>query len=149
MRRWKVYWAPFLPFSWLNSSLTLFFLWLRWVLVVAHRIFIEVCGLLVKARGLPSRCGLQAPGRVGSVVCGMWALSLRCASSVVVAHGLSCPAVCGILVPWPGIEPAFPRIERQILCHWTTREVPAPWLLNHILGQLSNFSEQQTHLGAC
>ena len=31
--------------------------------------------------------------------------SLRHAGSLVVAHGLSCPTTCGILVPWPGIEP--------------------------------------------
>ena len=44
-------------------------------------------------------CSAGAPGHVGSVVCGTQALLLRCASSVVVVHGLSCPAACGILVP--------------------------------------------------
>ena len=28
--------------------------------------------------------------------------------ALVVACGLSCPETCGILVPWPGIEPIFP-----------------------------------------
>ena len=57
-------------------------------------------------------CGVQAPGCVGSVVCGTWALSLTCASSVVVLHRLSCPAACGIiLVPRPGIEPTSPALE--------------------------------------
>ena len=46
-----------------------------------------------------SSCGVWAPERVGSVVCGTWALPLRRASSAVVARGLSCPAACGILVP--------------------------------------------------
>ena len=32
-------------------------------------------------------------------------------ASVVVAHGLSCPAACGILVPPPGIKPTSPALE--------------------------------------
>ena len=35
-----------------------------------------------------SSCGTQAPGHMGSVVCGTWALSLRGASSVAMAGGL-------------------------------------------------------------
>ena len=31
------------------------------------------------------------------------------------AHGLSCPKVCGILSPWPGIEPLFLALEGQYL----------------------------------
>ena len=31
---------------------------------------------------------------------------------------------CGILVPWPGIEPVPPALEAWSLNHWTTREVP-------------------------
>ena len=58
-----------------------------------------------------SSCGAWTPERVGSVVCSMQALSLRCESSVVVARGLSCPKACGILVPRPGIEPASPALE--------------------------------------
>ena len=54
---------------------------------------------LVVACKLLSSCGAWAPGRMGSVVCSMQALLLRRASSVVVAHGLSCPTACGILVP--------------------------------------------------
>ena len=46
-----------------------------------------------------SSCGVQAPEGMGSVVCGMRALYLRHVSSVVVVHGLSCAAACGILVP--------------------------------------------------
>ena len=49
-------------------------------------------------RRLLSSCGVRSPERVGSVV---------------VAHELSCPAACGILVPCVG---------RRILNHWTTRE---------------------------
>ena len=41
---------------------------------------------------------------------------------------------CGILpgIPWPGIEPAPPTVEAQSLNHWTTREVPVAFLLEHI-----------------
>ena len=45
-----------------------------------------------------------------SVVCSTWALSLRLPSSVVVARGLSCPVVRGILVPPPGMEPVSPAL---------------------------------------
>ena len=35
--------------------------------------------------------------------------------SVVVAHGLSCPTACGILVSQPGIEPTFPALAGGFL----------------------------------
>ena len=73
------------------------FIWLRWVLAAA--------------RGLLSSCGVQAPGCVGSVVCGTQALQLRRSSSVVVACRLSCPAASGILVPQPGIKPTSSALE--------------------------------------
>ena len=62
--------------------------------------FVAALGLFVVARGLLSSCGLQAPGRVGSVV---------------VVHGLSCPTACWILVPWPGIEPVSPELAGGFL----------------------------------
>ena len=31
---------------------------------------------------------------------------------------------CGILVPWPGIEPMPPALGAWSLNHWTAREVP-------------------------
>ena len=34
----------------------------------------------------------------------------------------------GILVPQPGIEPAYPALEAQSLNHWTTREISSPCL---------------------
>ena len=46
-----------------------------------------------------------------ALFCGTRALSLRHASSVVVACGLCCPLACGILVPQPGIEPRSPALE--------------------------------------
>ena len=42
---------------------------------------------------------------------------------------------CGILVPWPGIEPVPPVTEAQSLNHWSTREVPPfSWLYNEESG---------------
>ena len=75
----------------------LFFFGLHWVFTAEH--------------ALLSSCGVQAPGCMGSVVCGMQSLSLRRTSSVVVARGLSCPAACGILVPQPGIQRVTPTLE--------------------------------------
>ena len=34
---------------------------------------------------------------------------------LVAARGLSCPVACGILVPWPGIEPTSPALEGRFL----------------------------------
>ena len=55
--------------------------------------------------------------------CGTWDLSMRCVGSslqcagfsLVVAHGLSCPVACGILVPQPGIDPTSPALEGGFL----------------------------------
>ena len=62
--------------------------------------FVVVHGLFIAAHGLLSSCVAWAPERVGSVVA---------------RHGLSCPVACGILVPRPGIEPAFPALEDGFL----------------------------------
>ena len=40
----------------------------------------------------------------------------------IAAHRVSSPAACGIIVPWPGIEPTFPCIAVRIPNHWTVRE---------------------------
>ena len=34
---------------------------------------------------------------------------------LVVVRGLSCPMACGILVPWPGIEPMSPALQSRLL----------------------------------
>ena len=48
-----------------------------------------------------------------------------CADFVAATRRLSCFAACGISVPQTGIEPAsLSCIARQILNHWTIREVP-------------------------
>ena len=116
----------FFFFYFLYLFIYLFF-WLCRVLVAAWGIFIETWGIfccgapsllqcsdfsLVVVCGFSlSSCGAWAPGHVGSVVCSMLALSLSCASSVVVGHGLSCPMACGILVTRPGIKPVSPALE--------------------------------------
>ena len=53
-----------------------------------------------------------------------------------------CHAACGILVPWPGMEPAPPALEGQSLKHWTPREVPASFYSSPVF-----FSTQQS--GIC
>ena len=95
-----------------TSPLDFFFLWLHRVFVAAHGL-LSSCGVRVfslclwyvgsRVRELCS-CGVWTPERMGSVVCGTWALSLRHA-------GLSGPMACGILVPRPGIESASPALE--------------------------------------
>ena len=35
-----------------------------------------------------------------------------------------CRVACGILVPWPGIEPTPPTLEAWSLTHWNVREIP-------------------------
>ena len=99
------------------------------------------------AHGLPSRWGavcsvVVAPELVQKLsTCGLWA--------------------CGILVPCPGIRTHILCVGRQILNHWTTREIPqmdfwtdlnsihpslppslSPFFLCHIAGK--GFGEDQS-----
>ena len=85
----------------------------------------ETLGELEEALWFDGSCGVSGAlkklpfkyysfGCVSS--CGVWAPEQ--AGSVVVAHGLSCPMACGILVPQPGMEPMSPTLEGKIL---TTR----------------------------
>ena len=62
-------------------------------------------------------------------VCIIWDFCCRgqapeCMGSVVMVHRLSCPVVCGILVPQPGIKPTTPALQGRFFNHWTIREVP-------------------------
>ena len=82
---------------------------------VANFFFLGCCLLFLAVLGL--RCSKGAFSNC----------SLHRASLVVVCR-LSCPAregPCGVLVPWPGFESSAPATGRQILNHWTTREVPS------------------------
>ena len=47
--------------------------------------------------------------------CIMWGLLLWCKGSLVVECGLNSYAACGILVPRPGIKPAFPALQSGFL----------------------------------
>ena len=69
-------------------------------------------------RALVVTCGVSV-GSCRVFHCSEWAFPAA-------MHGLSCSTACGILVPRPGIEQAFPCIARQILDQWTTREVCWP-----------------------
>ena len=44
---------------------------------------------------------------------------------------------CGILVPWPGIEPASAAVEAQTLNHWTARKVPSFFIMFRLQQRLS------------
>ena len=54
---------------------------------------------------------------------GIWVLLLWPTGSLVTAHRLSSSAACGFLVPWPGIEPAFPALQGGFFNHQITSEV--------------------------
>ena len=90
----------------------IFYLWLCWV-------FVSLRGLsLVVASGghSSSRCAglsLSRPLLLRST-------GSRRAGSVIVAHGLSCSAACGIFQT--GARTRVPCIGRQILNHCATRE---------------------------
>ena len=85
--------------------------WLCWVLIGAHRISVATCGILHHglffAACRPSSCGLWAPDSVGSAAaaprlsCNMQDPSSRTSS-------------------WTCV----PCIGRQVLSHWTAKEVP-------------------------
>ena len=95
-------------------------IWLRQVLVAAPRIFTVACGIFCcGTRAL--HCGAQAPEHTGSVV---------------VACGLSCPMVCGILVPRrgilvsrPGIEPSSPALGGRFLTTGPPGKSLESWVL--------------------
>ena len=75
--------------------------WLHWVFIAMHRLFVAhrlFCGHSTWAQSY-----------------GMRVLQLQYAGSLVVARRLSCPVVCGILVPRPGIEPTYPALEARFL----------------------------------
>ena len=94
-----------------------------------------------KRVGILSSCGASASHCSGFSCCRAWALGVRTSAvaacglkiaaacglqstgSVVVAHRLTCPAACGILVPPPGMEPASSALQGGFL-HWTSREIP-------------------------
>ena len=61
-------------------------------------------------------------------------VALHCSTqaSLVVAHKLSCPSACGILVPQPGVEPMIPAMEGGFLTTEPPKKSPegkssVPW----------------------
>ena len=65
------------------------------------------CGVSLSSCGVSlSSCGV----RLSSCV-----QALESVGSVVMVHRLSCPAACGILVPWSGMEPTFFSLEGKFL----------------------------------
>ena len=90
--------------TWCNCFFCFFFFYYLFILLcrilaVACRIFIASWGIFHwSAQTLCS--GTRAP---------------ECAGSVVVTGGLSCSTACGILVPWPGIEPSSPALQSWFL----------------------------------
>jgi len=50
-------------------------------------------------------------------------------TSLVVAWGFSCPKVCGILVPWPGIEPVSLALEGRFLTTGPPGKSPSEFIL--------------------
>ena len=92
---------------------------MHWVSIEVHRLFLFLvagCGLLL-LWSMGSRA-LEISG------CAMLA-------SLVVVLGFSCPTVCGILAPRPGIEPVSPSLKGGFSTTGpTTREIPGKALFN-------------------
>lgn len=89
---------------------TEFFLWLHWVFIAAHKLFVVSCGIL-------SICGERASCYGGFSCCGAWALGCLGFSS----YGAQVQLPCGFwdLSPWTRDQTCVPYIGRQIRNHWT------------------------------
>ena len=61
---------------------------------------------------------------------------LSSTNSVVVEHGLSCPSACGILLPQPGIECAFPALQGGVLTTGPPGKRPGSCLTRFLLSFL-------------
>lgn len=78
-----------------TSLLFFFFSWLLWVLVTAQERESSLC-------------------LAGSFVSGCRLSSYGTRASVVAIRGLSYTMTCGILLPWPGFEPAYPESQGRL-----------------------------------
>ena len=76
--------------------------------------------------GLSPVAGRRLWGTRTSVTTAPRLLSL---DAEVVALGLSCPMVCGVLVPRPGIEPVSPALEGGFLTTGPPRKATPPCFL--------------------
>ena len=93
------------------AFLELLFIYLKSLFIWPHQVLVVACSVFIAAcRIFP--CDAQA------------SLVVACSLSRLVQGLSGCPIACGILVLCPGIVPMPPCIGRQILKHWTPREVP-------------------------
>ena len=124
--KWAAHVFLYLFLLLLNLFILFIYFWLRWVFVAARGLFLAVASgaySSLQCAGFSLRwlLLLRSTGsrRAGSVVvaCRLWSTG-----SVVVAHGLSCSAACGILLDQG--SNLSPCIGRRILNHCATREVP-------------------------
>ena len=92
------------------------YIWLCQVFIAAHGFSLVVAG---GGSSLVVACGLLL----------LQSMASRCAGSVIVAHRLCCPKICGASgnLPRPGIKPVSPALAggHAIFSQWTTRE-PLP-----------------------
>ena len=140
---WSLHFKSYLFFFFKINFLLFIYLiyfWLCRVLVAAYRLFVVVCGLL-------SSCGVRVFSSLVVVrrLQGTWPLQLWCTGSR--AHGLCSwqhtDSSCGAWAQLPrGMwdlssltrdRTSVPCIVRQILCHWTTKEVPRVIFLYTVL----------------
>ena len=97
------------------SSLSVFF-WLQWVFLVA-------CGLsLIVTLGLLVVVSELSLWSASSGECGLSRRSWL--AYLGEAHGLSCPTVCGVLVPQPGTEPC--PLHRKVDSYPLSHPPPSP-----------------------
>ena len=98
------------PFFLLGTAQLLYFFFL--INVLKSILFLAVLALHCCAWAFSS-CGVQASLCGGFSFCRAPALGPQ--ASVVVAHGLSCPTICGILVPRSGTERTSPALAGRFL----------------------------------
>ena len=75
------------------------------------QLFVAVQASLVVAGRLLSSCGSRP---------------LEYTGPAVAARRLSCPEVCGILVPQPAIEPTYPAVEGRVSTTGPPGKYPSP-----------------------
>ena len=112
-----------------------FYFWLCWVFIAVHGLSLDTmnratlhCNVWASHCGNFYCCGAQALGPQASIVaaCGFWG-----AGSVVVAHGLSCSAACGIFLG-QGSNPCSPALAGGFLSNVPPRkDSHPPCLLTH------------------
>ena len=69
-----------------------------------------MCGLLIAVASLVAEYGL-----LGALASGVAVHGLESTGRAVTVHGLTCPVVCGLVVPGPGVEPLSPTLAGRLL----------------------------------